>query len=278
MGEKRLEKVEGLRHYPGVIAGEDEMTFSGNRFIGAAAASFILAFCGGAAVAQSADHVSAVKATLEKAPVRSGACAPVAEEFQGWPAGSLQRCEYQRAGMTGVAYVLDVKPETMANWIETSCKALMVGIDACFDRMLKCSVEKSGAAFVVGGNAITEKQGAAQNVFYRNGVAFSMKPGAVPVEEQETLAKTPEAGVTTMLGGGAVAFWHTLPYQFAVKAIDLGVPAEMNTPDRRQRWLEIVRAEMLTAVTKPENRFLAGWMTAHPITLRTGECADDRDP
>ena len=75
-----------------------------------------------------------------------------------------------------------------------------------------------------------------------------------------------------MAGGGAVAFWHTMPYQFAVKAIDLGVPAEMNTPDRRQRWLEIIRAEMQAALKTDGNRFLSGWMTAHPITLRTGEC------
>jgi hypothetical protein len=63
-----------------------------------------------------------------------------------------------------------------------------------------------------------------------------------------------------------------------VKAIELGVPAELNTPDRRLKWLEIVRAEMIAALNQKENRFLAGWMKAHPIVLRSGECPDDRDP
>jgi hypothetical protein len=227
---------------------------------------------------QTPEHVAEAKAALDKAPIRAGTCAPATEALQGWPADVLQRCEYKQGDLTGVAYVLDVKPEAMARWIETSCKSLMVGIDSCFERMTKCLGVKSGASFIVGGNGVNERQGAVQNVFYRNGVAFSAKPGAVSIEEQEQLSRTPEAAVTTMLGGGGVSFWHTLPYQFAVKAQELGVPAEMNAPDRRLRWLEVIRTEMLASLDKPENRFLAGWMAAHPITLRTGECADDRDP
>jgi hypothetical protein len=120
------------------------------------------------------------------------------------------------------------------------------------------------------------------NLFYRNGVVIGApqngKPDAVPFAEQEKLARLPESGIEAMPGGGPVAFWHTMPHQFAVKAIDLGVPAEMNTPDRRQRWLEIIRAEVQASLKTDGNRLLSGWMTAHPITLRTGECADDRDP
>jgi hypothetical protein len=243
-----------------------------------AAATLALLALASAAQAQTPEHVAEVKAAFEKAPVRAGTCAPATEALQGWPADVLLRCEYKRGDLAGVAYVLDVKPETMANWIETSCKTQMVGIDSCFERMTKCLGEKSGASFIVGGNGVSERQGAAQNVFYRNGVAISAKPGAASIEEQEQLARMPEANIATMLGGGGVSYWHTLPYQFAVKALELGVPAEMNTPDRRQRWLEAIRTEMLATLTKPENRFLTGWMIAHPITLRTGECADDRDP
>lgn len=244
----------------------------------AAVATLSVAALTGAAQAQTPEHVDEVKAALEKAPVRAGSCAPATEALQGWPADVLLRCEYKRGDLAGVAYVLDVKTETMARWIETSCRSQMVGIDSCFERMTKCLGEKSGASFIVGGNGVSERQGAVQNVFYRNGVAISAKPGAAPIEEQEQLARTPEANVATMLGGGGVSFWHTLPYQFAVKAQELGVPAEMNTPDRKLRWLEVIRTEMISALTKPENRFLTGWMAAHPITLRTGECADDRDP
>jgi hypothetical protein len=158
----------------------------------------------------------------------------------------------------------------------------MSGVAACFDRMAKCAVEKSKATFVIGGNLAAERKGAVTNMFYRNGVVIAAaatgKSDPVPLAEQEKLAKTPESAVEAMQGGGAVAFWHAMPFQFAIKAIDLGVPAEMNTPDRRQKWLEIIRAEMQAALKGDGNRFLSGWMTAHPITLRTGECADDRDP
>lgn len=233
------------------------------------------------APAQSPEHIAAAKATLEKSPVRSN-CAPVEEDFLGWPANLVQRCEYQYEDMPGLAYVLDVKPETLARWVETGCSALMVGAGHCFDRTLKCALDSAGAAFVVGGNWIAVRKGVKQNRFYRNGVAIvapkSGMPGAVPIAEQEQIAHIPEKDVSGMLDRGGVAFWDTMPYHFAVKAIDLGVPAEMNTPDRREKWLEIVRVEMLKALESPENRFLSGWMSAHPITLRAGECPDSRDP
>lgn len=251
------------------------MTF-GARTWALAAAALVAGHLG--ASAQTAEHAAAVKAVFDKSPVRTGACAPVSEDFMGWPAALVQRCEYAQ----GVAYVLDVKPETMAKWIETGCAAHMSGVSACFDRMLKCAVEKSSATFVIGGNLAAERKGAVTNLFYRNGVVISApsngKAEAVPAAEQEKLARVPETAIEAMPGGGAVAFWHTQPFQFAVKAIDLGVPAEMNTPDRRQKWLEVIRAEMQAALKSDANRFLSGWMTAHPITLRTGECADDRDP
>ncbi len=251
------------------------MTFGARTWALAAAA---LLGAHGSAVAQTAEHAAAVKAAFDKSPVRTGACAPVSEDFMGWPALLVQRCEYAQ----GVAYVLDVKPETMAKWIETGCAAHMSGVAACFDRMVKCAVEKSNATFVIGGNLAAERKGAVTNLFYRNGVVIAAPPNGktepVPAAEQEKLARLPESAIEAMPGGGAVAFWHTQPFQFAVKAIDLGVPAEMNTPDRRQKWLEVIRAEMQAALKSDANRFLSGWMTAHPITLRTGECADDRDP
>lgn len=252
---------------------------SGNYVTRAAAKIAAAALClSTGAFAQTAEHTAAVKAVFDKSPVRAGSCAPVSEDFMGWPAALVQRCEYPQ----GVAYVLDVKPEVMAKWIETGCNAHMSGVAACFDRMLKCAVEKSSATFVIGGNLAAERKGAVTNMFYRNGVVIAApqngKTDAVPVADQEKLARIPESGVEAMQGGGAVAFWHTMPFQFAVKAIDIGVPAEMNTPDRRQKWLEVIRAEMLAALKTDGNRFLSGWMTAHPITLRTGECADDRDP
>ncbi len=257
---------------------------SGGRASAVAAAVLIGALPLGAprARAQSAEHVAAAKAILDKSPVRTGACAPVAEDFMGWPAALVQRCAYKQGALEGVAYVLDVKPETFAKWLETGCNAHMSGVAACFNRMGRCAVEKSHAAFVIGGNLVAERKGVVTNMFYRNGVVIAApqngKTESVPAAEQEKLARTPETAVEAMQGGGAVAFWHTMPYQFAVKAIELGVPAEMNTPERRQQWLETVRAEMLATLKTDGSRLLSGWMTAHPITLRADECADDRDP
>lgn len=250
------------------------------RRLALAAAILMQAFPAGApeARAQTAEHVATVTAAMDKSLARAGSCAPVSEDFMGWPAALVLRCDYPQ----GVAYLLDVKPQTLAKWIETGCNAHQSGVAACFDRMVKCAVEKSNATFVIGGNLAAERKGAVTNMFFRNGVVIAApgngKGDAVPVAEQEKLAKTPEAAIEGMPGGAGVAFWHTMPFQFAIKAIDLGVPAEMNTLDRRQKWLEIIRAEMLAALKSDGNRFLSGWMTAHPITLRTGECADDRDP
>lgn len=248
-------------------------------FRGLLAAAFLASAAAGA---QTPDHVAAVRAAQEKSPARAGTCAAIGEDFLGWPADLVQRCEYKVGEAPGVVYLLDVKPEAMALWIETGCEKLMAGIDACFDRVLRCSAERYGASFPVAGNLIAQKGGAIQNMFYRNGAAIAAPQSggsaAIPVEEQEKLAHMTEAEVTAMQSGGAIAMWHTLPHQFAVKAIELGVPAELNTPDRRLKWLEIVRAEMIAALKQKENRFLYGWMKAHPIVLRAGECPDDRDP
>lgn len=264
-------------------AEEAEMTFGDNTARSAAYGilCFFLSLATNAQ-AQTPEHIEAARLNLEKSPIRSGACTPVTETFLSWPENTLQRCEYKQGNAQGLAYVLDVKAETLAKWIETSCSAQMSGVAACFDRILRCTTAKSNSSFVVGGNAITEKSGTTQNNFFRNGVAINAAPNGkaetVSLEDQENLAKIPEADIAALPGGGGVAFWHTLPYQFAVKAIDLGVPAELNTPDRRQKWLEIIRLEMLAALGKSENRFLSGWMNAHPIMLRAGECPDDRDP
>ena len=210
------------------------MALSTTRFARGVVFTLCFGLCSPASAwAQSPEHVAAAKATLEKSPVR-GNCAPAQEDFLGWPASLVQRCEYQHEDMPGLAYVLDVKPETLARWVETGCSALMVGAGHCFDRTLKCALDSTGASFVIGGNLIAARSGVKQNRFYRNGVAIvapkSGMPGAVPIQEQEQIAHMPEKDVSAMLDRGGVALWNTLPYQFAVKALEIAVPAEMNTP------------------------------------------------
>lgn len=233
------------------------------------------------ALAQSAEHVAAVKAAVEAAPVIAGAtngCPPLAEDFFGWPGKLVKRCEYKSGDLTGVVYVLDLPHETAAKWIETACEEQMPGVAACFARILSCGVKESGMVFPISGNVIAEKSGATQNTFFRNGVALAgAKPGPIPLDEQEKLARQPDAEAVPF-GRGPARLWRTLPHQFAIKAIELGVPGELNTPDRRLKWLEAVRDETLATLSQPRNRLLIAWMAAHPIVLRTGECPDDRDP
>lgn len=111
------------------------------------------------AYAQTPEHIEAARLNLEKSSIHQGACTPVAESFLGWPGKTLQRCEYKHGDASGLAYVLDVKAETMAKWIETSCATQMAGVAACFDRILRCGTEKSDSVFVVGGNAIIKRTG-----------------------------------------------------------------------------------------------------------------------
>ena len=82
-----------------------------------------------------------------------------------------------------------------------------------------------------------------------------------------------------MLDRGGVALGSTSPYQFAVKALEIAVPAEMNTPNRREQRLEMVRIEMLKAREPRELPSLGLDVGAIPITLRAGECPESlRDP
>jgi hypothetical protein len=89
------------------------MAFHGTLRAHAAAVLAPALLAGTLAQAQTAEHAAAVKAAMDKSLVRSGSCAPVSEDFMGWPATLVQRCEYGQ----GVAYLLDVKPETLAKWI-----------------------------------------------------------------------------------------------------------------------------------------------------------------
>ena len=61
----------------------------------ALAVAALVAACQSAA-AQTPEHVAAVKAAFDKSPVRAGTCAPVTEDFDGWPAALVQRCDYPR--------------------------------------------------------------------------------------------------------------------------------------------------------------------------------------
>lgn len=235
--------------------------------------------------AQSAEHVAAVKAAQEAAPMRASAtngCPLVDGDFLGWPGSLVRRCEYAQGELAAIAYVLDIEPARVAQWIETDCAENLPGVTACFDRYLGCGVQYSGMAFPVSGNVLEKKNGASfKNNFFRNGMSiaspYNGKSDKIPLEEQDRLARAPDAEITG-LPTGAARYWRTLARHLAAKAMDIDVPSELNSADRRQRWLDVVKSETLKALGRPTNRLLNAWAAAHPITLRSGDCPDDRDP
>jgi hypothetical protein len=237
---------------------------------------------------QSADHVAAVKAAMDAAPVRASAtngCPAVEGEFLGWPAGKVRRCQYKRGDLEGVLYVLDVAPETMATWIESICAEKLPDLASCFSRTLTCANETSGMSFPVSGFAIEQRGGAGfRNFLFRNGMLIGGPHNAVstqiPLEEQEKLAKAPEAGLaaTFPIPTGSTRFWRTMPYNLAARVMGMDIPPQINTPERRLKWLETARAEMIDALGKPSNRLLDAWVTAHPLTITLGACPDESDP
>lgn len=250
-------------------------------------AGAVLAAPGGVR-AQSAEHVAAVKAAQDAAPVRVAAtngCPLVEEEFLGWPAKKVRRCEYKAGNLSGVLYVLDVEPERMATWIESICAEKLPDLASCFSRTLACANETSGMSFPVSGFAIEQKGGAGfRNFLFRNGVLIggphNANPSQIPIEEQEKLARMSEAEIAAAfpIPSGSTRYWRTLPHQLAARVMGLDIPPQINTPERRLKWLETTRAEMVDALGKPSNRLLGAWVTAHPLTLRLGACPDDSDP
>lgn len=249
------------------------------RFFMAILAGAAFALAANGASAQSAEHVAAVKAARAAAAPAPEACAPAGEDVQGWPAAQLQRCEYKVGELPAVAYVLDLPAEQVAQWIESGCAEELVGMSSCFGHVLKCGVAASGLVFPVAGNAPDAKRRV--NQFYRNGVAiagaFSAKTGPIALPEQEKIARAPDSEIQSM-PTGAARLWRTLPFQLSVKAPQSGAPGDAATPERRADWLAAIRTEMSAALSSPRNTLLTGWMHGHPITLRIGDCPDDRDP
>jgi hypothetical protein len=237
-------------------------------------------FIAGGALAQTAEHVAAVQAARAAAAPAPESCAPASEDIHGWPAKEIKRCDYRVGELPAIAYVLDPPAERIAQWIETGCAEELSGMSSCVERVLKCALDTSGLVFPVAGNAPDAKKGL-KNQFYRNGVAiagpFSGKAAPIEIAQQEKIAHAPDAEIQSM-PTGAARFWRTLPFQLSVKAPETGAPGAADTPERRIDWLAAIKTEMTGALASPRNRMLTGWMHAHPITIRIGDCPDDRDP
>ena len=242
--------------------------------------------------AQTPAHIAAVKSAQGAAYAINQAtngCPVVGTDMLGWPGASIRKCIYRvgPAGnkRTGLVYLLEIKPETIATWIEGSCAKLLPSLPGCFEKVLTCGKLNSGMMFPISGNMLEDMTPSPwQNFFFRNGMTVRMagQPNGtttqVPLDRQEALAQLPDTGIER-IPSGLTRFWRTRPEQFAAQFPAEGVPAKLDTPAKRQKWLDTARAEILAAMNGPTNRLLETWVAVHATTLASPKkCPDDSDP
>ncbi|QND44751.1 hypothetical protein HB780_02920 (plasmid) [Rhizobium lusitanum] len=239
-------------------------------------------FFPGAAVAAESEHIQDVKQAQKSAYVifSSGSqCAPLGHDFQGWPGSSLLECSYRQGGLEGITYLLDVKAETIATWIETACDERLRGNSACFATVLACARTNSGMMFAVSGNVIENRR----NYFFRNGMTVAFKEAEngstrdVPLSVQKSLLVAPDSKIDR-IKSGLTRFWRTLPLQMALAYPNAHAPSALKTQAQRVAWLSLVQAEILAAQQTGNNRLLSAWLLAHKNTLGRGACPNDNDP
>lgn len=238
------------------------------------------------AQAPSATHVASVIDAQKSAYAITAAtngCPVPTTDVLGWPSALVRECIYKGGTKTGYVLLVDVKPEIIATWIETACAQLLPNSSKCFQKVLECGKFNSGMMFPISGNMMENMDGPWKNWFFRNGMTVRMQnqkndsPEQIPLDRQKELALMSHANIIK-IPTGVTRFWRTKPAQFAARFPNEGVPQILNTPQARQKWLDIARAEFLAALTKPNNRLLEAWIAAHKITLAAGACPNDNSP
>jgi hypothetical protein len=223
--------------------------------------------------AQTQSHVDTVRLALKSAYAISDStnkCPVARADMFGWPAKLVRYCEYQQGRHKGVVYLLAVQPEQIAQWIETSCSKRMPGQTDCFRVVLECGRRNSGMMFPISGNIIEDDL----NYFFRNGITVVMSgfPHAssrvIGEDLQRSLAEQSNE-LITRIPTGLARYWRTLPRHFAALYPDKAAPPKVDQKEERQKWLEIVRTEVLLALETPENTLLEAYMAAYPTSLRS---------
>jgi hypothetical protein len=240
--------------------------------------------------AQTADHVTAVRNAQKSAYAISDStneCPVVGADMLGWPGSKVRKCIYEEGPgahrLTGLVYLLEVAPEVIARWIETTCANQLAGVSACFATVLRCGRINSGMMFPISGNMMENMTPTVwKNYLFRNGMTVSFGGGEngstsqLPVDRQEALARAEDSSIKS-IPSGVTRYWRTLPRQFAARFPDAQAPTDLDSATARQKWLDIAKAEALAALDSPTNRLLEAWVASHPVTLRQGNCPEDGD-
>jgi hypothetical protein len=232
---------------------------------------------------QDEAHTAAVKEALKAAYAVSDStnhCPLVDHDFLGWPAQYVHRCEYTQGKLKAVAYLLDIPAATTARWIETSCSAQLPDAPQCFNTLLSCGRDNSGMMFAVSGNIVENmKKEPFKNYFFRNGMTVKIGGEAngtisqIPLERQNVLA-TMEDNKISFIKSGMTRYWRTKPEDFRKTFPAEKVPDNLETPQARQAWLDLVKREMLSAINGPDNRLLDAWLASNKDLLKEGTCPE----
>jgi hypothetical protein len=240
----------------------------------------------------NAQHVAAVAKAQSSGYARRDAtnnCPAPANEILGWPAALLRECVYVEGPnghqLTAYVVLLDLKPETIATWIETACSQILPTKVKCFQRVLTCGQITSGMMVPVSGNMMENmNNGLWKNWFFRNGMTVRMSNQAngtteqIPLDRQKQLAQMSDTAIIK-IPTGITRLWRTTPAQFAARFPAEDTPHTLTTQQDRQKWLDITRAEFISPITKPNNRLLEAWLAAHKVALASGgACPKDSDP
>lgn len=236
-----------------------------------------------AATAQSPSpaHITAVTEAQTSAYAIGNAtngCPFVTTDILGWPSSMVRECIYKGGTLEGYVLLLDVKPEIIAQWIETSCAQILPNSGQCFKQVLHCGRINSGMMFPVSGNIMEDMGGGPwTNWFFRNGMTVRMpnQPNntgqQIQLDRQKELAHMADSEIVR-IPSGMTRFWRTRPAQFAARFPNEETPQSLTTAEDRQRWLDIARTEFLAALTKPNNRLLEAWVAANKTSLAAGNC------
>jgi hypothetical protein len=229
--------------------------------------------------AQTAEHAEDVRRAQRSAYAIESAtngCPVLDADLLGWPGKLVRHCEYAMRDTTlghpraAVAYLLDVKPEVIAQWIEGACARLSVQQASCFATVLNSGRQNSGYMFAVSGNIIEDMDGPGQfkNFFFRNGMTVSFGQGLngsaveLPIDRQRALALSPNDQIVG-IPSGMTRFWRTRPAQFRDHFPDLGAPSGVSSAADRTLWLGIVQKEILAALRTGRNRLLEADLCAN---------------
>jgi len=241
--------------------------------------------------APTPEHVAQVRKAQKAAYAISDAtngCPVVGTDMFGWPGNIIRHCVYKKGPqghqLEAVVYLLDVKPEVIARWIESSCANQLPNVSSCFSTVLSCGKDNSGMMFPISGNMMENMENSPwKNYFFRNGMTVSIggeqngSTAQISLERQEAVALMPNSAVTS-IPTGLTRFWRTRPAQFAKQFPTVAVPPSLNSPKARGEWLDIAHSEFLAALSNPNNRLLEAWVAAHPKTLSAGRCPGDNEP